>query len=113
MIENELKTDNTIFSKLEELKVEDTPKKNKNSLKKTEYKEKECRVIRHNRKNCTLDIMFDNYGIRLKNVENIAGDIITIKYKSEIGKPGFRIELQVVLCVKTLMNEHLNTQKKL
>ncbi len=37
--------------------------------------------------------MFDNYGIRLKNVENIAGDIITIKYKSEIGKPGFKIEL--------------------
>ena len=98
MIENELK-----ITKLKDLlninlalpsyQRPDTPKKNKNSLKKTEYKEKECRVIRHNRKNCTLDIMFDNYGIRLKNVENIAGDIITIKYKSEIGKPGFRIEL--------------------
>ena len=39
--------------------------------------------------------MFDKYGIRIKNVEAFCGTYITVKYKGEIGKPNFKVLLQM------------------
>ena len=72
MIENELKTDKNIF---------------------TESSETECRVISYNKHSKTLDIMFGNYGIRLKNIETFTGNTVNIKYKGELGRPDFEIKL--------------------
>jgi hypothetical protein len=37
--------------------------------------------------------MFDNYGIRLKNIETFTENTINIKYKGELGRPDFEIKL--------------------
>lgn len=60
---------------------------------KDEFHEKECKVLRYDKYAKTLDIMFDNYGIRIKNMETFDGVYITIRYKGEIGKPNFKILL--------------------
>lgn len=59
--------------------------------KRNEYKEKECKVIKYNKNNRTLDILYDTYGIRLSDVNFYAGETVTIKYKGEIGLPNFKI----------------------
>lgn len=64
------------------------PRKNKNA-----YKEKECKVIFYNKRTNTLDIKFDNYGVRIKDVKDFSGDTIIIKYKGEIGKTNFEYKL--------------------
>lgn len=61
--------------------------------KKNEFKEKKCKVIAYNKRTETLDVRFDSYGIRIKNVKDFNGDIATIKYKGEIGKPNFEYKL--------------------
>lgn len=61
--------------------------------KKYEFKEKECKVIAYNKCNNTLDVNFDGYGVRIKDVKNFEGDTVLIKYKGEIGKPNFEIKL--------------------
>ena len=62
--------------------------------KKNEYKEKECKVIRYNKNARTLDIMFDGFGIRIKDIEEFNNDsTIIVKYKSEIGKSDFFIKI--------------------
>lgn len=66
-------------------------KKSKNLYK--SFKDKECHVIKYNKCNKTLDVLFDRYGIRLFNVENFSGDTVIIKYKGEIGKPDFEYKL--------------------
>jgi hypothetical protein len=90
MIENEVKADE-ILSEAE--KDENTKKKLKSNLRKDEFKTKECPVISYNKHSNTLDIMFDKYGIRIKNVKDFIGNIVNVKYKGEIGKPNFEIAL--------------------
>ncbi len=90
MIETEVKADE-ILSEAE--KDESTKKKLKTNLRKDEFKTKECPVISYNKHSNTLDIMFDKYGIRIKNVKDFIGNIVNVKYKGEIGKPNFEIAL--------------------
>ncbi len=90
MSENEIKTNNIL---IEAEKEEDSKKKLKSNLRKAEFKTKECSVISYNKQANTLDIMFDKYGIRIKNVKDFTGDVVNVKYKGELGKSDFEIEL--------------------
>lgn len=69
--------------------TEPIPKKPKNR----EFKEKECKVLFYNKRTKTLDVLFDNYGIRLKDVKCFTGDTVTVKYYGEIGQPNFKYKL--------------------
>lgn len=95
MSENDFKSGNTTFSEsIEILEHEDIPKKAKRQPPKIDYKSKTCHVIYYDKRFKTLDIMFDNYGIRIKNVKDFTEeDTINIKYKGEIGKSNFEIKL--------------------
>ncbi len=53
------------------------------------FKNKECSVIQYNENLKILDVNFDGYGIRIKDVPNVGGSTVTIKYRGEIGKPNF------------------------
>lgn len=82
---------------VEEIKKEENAekysKKNKNNDRNV-YKDKYCKVINYNKTNKTLDVKFDTYGIRIENVDDYNGkEYVTIKYKSEIGKPDFEYKL--------------------
>ena len=68
-------------------------KKTKNNIKNTGYKDKVCKVLKHDKCNKILDVMFSCYGIRILNVENFSGDSVTIKYKNEIGNPDFEYKI--------------------
>jgi len=57
------------------------------------YKTEKCKVLAYNKQTKELDINFKGYGIRLKNINNIQSDFVTIKYYGEIGKPNFSCEL--------------------
>ena len=57
------------------------------------FHEKQCKVIRYDKRNKILDVMFDRYGIRIKDVKVFKSDCVTVKYKGEIGKPNFEIFL--------------------
>lgn len=62
--------------------------------KKSTYKEKECQVLRFNKKDKTIDIMFDKYGVKLRtNMNNYDAKTITVKYKGTIGTKDFEIKL--------------------
>jgi len=94
MIENELKPDKKFGTEsLEIPENEDITKKVKRQSPKNDFKEKECPIISYNKHFKTLDVMFDNYGIRLKNIESFAGNTVNIKYKGEIGKPDFEFKI--------------------
>lgn len=70
------------------------PKKPKNNFKNNDFKTKKCDVIVYNKHTKTLDVKFDKYGIRIKNVNDFNDDAtIEIKYKGEIGKPNFKYKL--------------------
>lgn len=56
---------------------------------KISFKEKTCEIIAYNKKDKTLDIRFDGFGIRMKNVDKFDGKEISVKYKGEIGKANF------------------------
>ena len=91
MIETEVKADGNFIWSRKRWKY---PKRNlKTNLRKDEFKTKECPVISYNKHSNTLDIMFDKYGIRIKNVKDFIGNIVNVKYKGEIGKPNFEIAL--------------------
>ena len=77
----------------EEIIQETLPKIQPRKNKKNEFKEKECEVISYNKRTCTLDVNFNGHGIRIRNVKDFCGDVVTVKYKSEIGKPNFEIKL--------------------
>lgn len=57
------------------------------------YKTEKCKVLDYNEKTKELDIDFKGYGIRLYNVGIIKSDIVSIKYRGEIGKPNFSYKL--------------------
>lgn len=77
----------------EEVIQEELPKIQPRKKNKNEFKEKECKVIRYNKFAKTLDIKFDGYGIRFKDVKDFSGNTVIIKYKGEIGKPNFEYKL--------------------
>ena len=72
---------------------EELPKIQPRKKNRIEYKEKECKVIGYNKVTNSLDISFDGYGIRIKDVKDFIGDTVTVKYKGEIGKPNFVYKL--------------------
>ena len=59
---------------------------------KEDFKEKECKVIRYDNSTKSLDINFDGYGIRIRNVKFSYNNdvIVNVKYKGEIGNPVHR-----------------------
>lgn len=62
--------------------------------KKNTYKEKECQVLRFNKKDKTIDIMFDKYGVKLQtSMDGYNNETITVKYKGKIGTKDFEIKL--------------------
>lgn len=69
--------------------TETIPKKPKNR----EFKEKVCKVLLYNKQTKTLDVLFDSYGIRLKNVKDFTGNTVSIKFYGEIGQPNFKYKL--------------------
>lgn len=70
------------------------PKKAKSTAGNEGYKTKECKVIGYNKRTGTLDIMFDKYGIRIKDIKDFSGGpAVTVKYKGEIGCHGFECRL--------------------
>lgn len=75
---------------LEETTEEILPRKPKRN---NNFKTKKCRVISYNKTTKTLDILFDQYGIRIYSVFDFQGDTIEIKYKGTIGKPNFVYKL--------------------
>lgn len=62
--------------------------KNK-SIKKT----KKCKVVGYTKKTKTLKLLFDNYGIEIKGVDEPSTDAVTVEYTSRIGKPDFKFTL--------------------
>lgn len=62
---------------------------------KEEFKGKECEIINYDNHTKSLDINFDGYGIRIRNVELSTNDnsMIKVKYKGEIGKPNFIVKV--------------------
>jgi len=73
--------------------AETLPKKPKNNFKNNGFKTKECKVIAYNKRTNTLDVKFDGYGIRIKDVKDFSGDTVEVKYKGEIGKSNFEYKL--------------------
>lgn len=75
--------------------LSEKPLKSHSRKQKEEFNEKVCEIICYNQHQKTLDIKFDEYGIRIKNVEsfNKTGTTIKIKYKGTIGTPGFMVEV--------------------
>lgn len=58
------------------------------------YKIAKCKILSYNKKTKELDINYNGYGIRIKNVCNINdSDTIELKIKGEIGKPNFSYKL--------------------
>lgn len=95
---NEITAENTENNKdiISDDSVKYKGRKPKNDFSKNDFKEKECRIINYNIRCKILDIDFDGYGIRIKNVENAEinkTNTISVKYRSEIGQPDFEIKL--------------------
>lgn len=90
-----IKEDITVDSQVENIMPAIESTKPKAQMKKRNmFKEKECKVLRFNNRDKTLDIMFDKYGIKLKtNLNGYDKDTVTVKYKSEVGKKDFEIKL--------------------
>lgn len=57
------------------------------------FMKKKCKVIHYNRHTKTLDIQFDGYGIRLKDIQDFNGDVADVKYKGEIGRSDFSVKI--------------------
>lgn len=89
-IQDNPKNDMPILPESEKKTTKNDSRKNKNS-----FKTIECRVLSYNKKSLDLDVNFNGYGIRIKNVKNFKGDTATLKYKGDIGQPNFDYKLQV------------------
>lgn len=72
--------------------VKDFQEDKKKSVKQL-CKSKECKVISYDNKAKTLDVYFNEYGIRLTDIKKFSGDIAKIKYTGEIGKSDFTYQL--------------------
>lgn len=90
--EDELIENKDMISETEQTSAENKTKPQTRETK-SKYKEKKCTVISYNHIKKTLDIRFEQFGIRLNNVEDFSGDTVQVKYKGEIGKPDFECRL--------------------
>lgn len=63
------------------------------SNKKPGYKTKKCKVLGFNPKDKSIDVLFDNYGIRIYHAQKHDGETIDVKYKGEIGSKNFEYKL--------------------
>jgi len=72
-----------------------TSKKSKLISTNKNYKIMKCKVISYNKNSNILDILFNKYGIRIKDVKNFDNNLntVNIQYKGEIGKPNFEYKL--------------------
>ena len=63
--------------------------------KRQTMKKKECKILRYNQYDNTLDVLFENYGLRFNNViKDYSGEeFATVKYKGTIGKANFVYKL--------------------
>jgi len=52
-----------------------------------------CKVLSYNSKSKNLDVDFNGYGIRIKNIKDFKDDIATIKYKGKFGTANFVVTL--------------------
>lgn len=77
---------------LEEITEEVLPRKPKRT---NGFKIKKCRVLSYNKTTKDLDILFDQYGIRIHDAVDPQDDMVEIKYKGTIGKPNFAYKMQV------------------
>lgn len=96
MEENLNLNNSIIYDTNEEIKKEFIQEKlpnNQYHKRKNNFKEKTCNVIAYNKSENTLDVKFDNFGIRIKNVKDFNGNTVSVKYKGEIGKPNFEYKL--------------------
>lgn len=80
-------------TKEEVIVTETLPKKPKNNFKNNGFKTKVCKVIAYNKRTNTLDVKFDGYGIRIKDVKDFSCNTVELKYKGEIGKSNFEYKL--------------------
>lgn len=57
------------------------------------YKNMKCKVLFYNDSTKELDVDFNGYGIRLKDVAKNVDEYVTIKYRGEIGCSNFSCKL--------------------
>lgn len=77
-----------------EISIDETIlKKSKNNFNSNKFKTKKCKVIAYHNHTNTLDVKFNEYGIRIKDIKDFSGDIAIVKYKGEIGKSNFEYKL--------------------
>lgn len=57
------------------------------------FKTEKCKVLSYNKKTKELDVDFLGYGIRLFNIDKDIGDVVSIKYRGQIGTPDFEYRL--------------------
>lgn len=75
--------------------------KNENTIEKVEnkktastrYKTEKCKVLAYDKHTKELDVDFKGYGIRIKNVDKVDSDFVSVKYYGEIGTPNFTYKL--------------------
>lgn len=60
----------------------------------SQYKTENCKVLAFNPGTNELDIEFKGYGIRLHSPGVINSAYVPVSYYGEIGKPGFRCQVQ-------------------
>lgn len=57
-------------------------------------KHKVCKVLSYNKDFRELDIEFDGYGLKIKNVGECNSETVNIDYHGEIGTPSFAYKLK-------------------
>lgn len=78
-----------------ETNIVEKPKRKKTvSTNKEDFKTKVCKVILYNEPTKELYVVFDGYGISIKNVESYDGSkSVSVKYTGEIGSANFDCKL--------------------
>lgn len=57
------------------------------------FKTEKCKVLSYNKNTQELDVNFLGCGIRLFNIDRDIGDVVSVKYRGEIGTPNFEYRL--------------------
>lgn len=52
-----------------------------------------CKVLKYNQRNKTLDVDFQGYGLRINGISEKPKDTVAVKYKGSIGKSNFQYKL--------------------
>lgn len=72
---------------------EATPTKTRAKTK-SSFKQKTCRVLRYNKDFKELDIDFEGYGLKIKDVDECNSNTVVVDYHGEIGTPLFTYKLK-------------------